>query len=258
MRPCRTIATTRGRICRLPSAIPRREYSPRAGVHAPTFRSDWLFSYQPTPGTVIFAGYGTGLEEPDLLRRRPAPPDRASATGSSPESVIFSACSPSGRAATVPDARPAHRVTRRRCSVPRSRLAWFTRPIRCHTSVASPALRPRGCSAPAHCPSLAVGARHRYHPWSWHSTSADTAAPPPAAGPARSAPGWAAHQRQLGHLDRQLRLRAAARPPAATSSSRAPGSTCAATATATATVDRAAVDAPDGLSPHAAADAPSR
>ncbi len=25
------------------------------------FRHDWLFSYQPTPGTVIFAGYGSSL-----------------------------------------------------------------------------------------------------------------------------------------------------------------------------------------------------
>ena len=36
-------------------------------------RLDWLFSYQPTPGTVVFAGYGTGLEVPDLrdeLRRQ--------------------------------------------------------------------------------------------------------------------------------------------------------------------------------------------
>ena len=36
-------------------------------------RLDWLFSYQPTPGTVVFAGYGTGLEEPDRfgdVRRR--------------------------------------------------------------------------------------------------------------------------------------------------------------------------------------------
>jgi hypothetical protein len=45
-----------------------------AGVYQRALRSstnrvrlDWLFSYQPTPGTVVFAGYGTGLEEPDLL-----------------------------------------------------------------------------------------------------------------------------------------------------------------------------------------------
>ena len=27
-----------------------------------TFRADWLFSYQPTPGTVLFAGYGNALD----------------------------------------------------------------------------------------------------------------------------------------------------------------------------------------------------
>jgi hypothetical protein len=27
------------------------------------FRSDWLFSYQPTPGTVFFAGYGSSLTD---------------------------------------------------------------------------------------------------------------------------------------------------------------------------------------------------
>ena len=32
-------------------------------------RVDWLFSYQPTPGTVVFAGYGTSLEEPDVFGR---------------------------------------------------------------------------------------------------------------------------------------------------------------------------------------------
>jgi hypothetical protein len=29
------------------------------------FRADWLFSYQPTPGTVLFAGYGTTLASND-------------------------------------------------------------------------------------------------------------------------------------------------------------------------------------------------
>jgi hypothetical protein len=33
-------------------------------------RVDWLFSYRPTPGTVVFAGYGAGLEEPDPFRFR--------------------------------------------------------------------------------------------------------------------------------------------------------------------------------------------
>jgi hypothetical protein len=31
-------------------------------------RVDWLFSYQPNPGTVIFAGYGSSLTEPDAFR----------------------------------------------------------------------------------------------------------------------------------------------------------------------------------------------
>ena len=34
------------------------------------FRADWLFSYQPNPGTVLFAGYGSTLTEPDALRFR--------------------------------------------------------------------------------------------------------------------------------------------------------------------------------------------
>jgi hypothetical protein len=33
-----------------------------------TFRGDVLFSYQPNPGTVFFAGYGSTLVEPDPLR----------------------------------------------------------------------------------------------------------------------------------------------------------------------------------------------
>lgn len=33
-------------------------------------RFDWLFSYRPSPGTVIFAGYGTSLEEPRAFRMR--------------------------------------------------------------------------------------------------------------------------------------------------------------------------------------------
>src|SRR6185312_17425209 len=47
------------------------------GVYEPTlpsernrFRVDWLFSYQPTPGTVVFAGYGSTLTEPRSLEFR--------------------------------------------------------------------------------------------------------------------------------------------------------------------------------------------
>jgi hypothetical protein len=44
------------------------------GFHRGRFRADWLFSYQPTPGTVFFAGYGSTLETDgssglDALRR---------------------------------------------------------------------------------------------------------------------------------------------------------------------------------------------
>ena len=34
------------------------------------FRNDWLFAYQPTPGTVLFAGYGSTVSEPRNLRFR--------------------------------------------------------------------------------------------------------------------------------------------------------------------------------------------
>ena len=34
------------------------------------FRSDVLFSYKPTPGTVFFFGYGASLDEPDAFRFR--------------------------------------------------------------------------------------------------------------------------------------------------------------------------------------------
>jgi hypothetical protein len=33
-------------------------------------RVDWLFSYQPTPGTVFFAGYGSRLDERDAFAFR--------------------------------------------------------------------------------------------------------------------------------------------------------------------------------------------
>ena len=34
-----------------------------------SFRHDWLFSYQPTPGTVFFAGYGSSLDGPSYTLR---------------------------------------------------------------------------------------------------------------------------------------------------------------------------------------------
>ncbi|MFQ6047580.1 MAG: hypothetical protein ACE5PT_14675, partial [Gemmatimonadales bacterium] len=34
------------------------------------FRVDWLFSFRPNPGTVVFAGYGSSLSEPDAFTLR--------------------------------------------------------------------------------------------------------------------------------------------------------------------------------------------
>jgi len=33
-------------------------------------RADWLFSYQPRPGTVLFLGYGSSMSEPEPLKFR--------------------------------------------------------------------------------------------------------------------------------------------------------------------------------------------
>ena len=35
-----------------------------------TFRADWLFSYRPTPGTVVFVGYGASLDDARAFRFR--------------------------------------------------------------------------------------------------------------------------------------------------------------------------------------------
>jgi hypothetical protein len=51
--------------------------NPATGVYEPAlelrrndFHFDWLFSFRPSPGTVVFAGYGAGLREPDAFRFR--------------------------------------------------------------------------------------------------------------------------------------------------------------------------------------------
>jgi hypothetical protein len=41
---------------------------PAASSSSNDFRNDLLFSYRPTPGTVLFLGYGTSLTEPDAFR----------------------------------------------------------------------------------------------------------------------------------------------------------------------------------------------
>ncbi|MBC7791748.1 MAG: hypothetical protein H7Z74_17510 [Anaerolineae bacterium] len=38
------------------------------GSRRNNLRSEWLFSYQPSPGTVFFAGYGSTMNEPEPLR----------------------------------------------------------------------------------------------------------------------------------------------------------------------------------------------
>ena len=45
-------------------------YVPATAFERNNFRVDWLFSYQPTPGTVFFAGYGSTLTEPGSLEFR--------------------------------------------------------------------------------------------------------------------------------------------------------------------------------------------
>ncbi|CAN5828327.1 hypothetical protein BH18ACI5_BH18ACI5_11080 [soil metagenome] len=42
-------------------------FVPANSIRQRTFRNDWLFSYQPTPGTVLFAGYGNSLTNNDPL-----------------------------------------------------------------------------------------------------------------------------------------------------------------------------------------------
>lgn len=41
-----------------------------AGSIGNEFRMDWLFSYRPAPGTLVYVGYGSTLEEPDEFRFR--------------------------------------------------------------------------------------------------------------------------------------------------------------------------------------------
>ena len=37
------------------------DYERAAKAYIKSFRADWLFSYQPNPGTVLFVGYGSSL-----------------------------------------------------------------------------------------------------------------------------------------------------------------------------------------------------
>lgn len=42
-------------------------FAPAIERHVRSLRADWLYSYQPTPGTVFFAGYGNRLASVDEL-----------------------------------------------------------------------------------------------------------------------------------------------------------------------------------------------
>jgi uncharacterized protein DUF5916 len=46
----------------------QQRVGPAAGSVVNSFRSDVLFSYRPTPGTVLFLGYGASLAEPEAFR----------------------------------------------------------------------------------------------------------------------------------------------------------------------------------------------
>lgn len=45
-------------------------YTRTAASRSNRFRVDWLFSYRPTPGTVLFVGYGSSSREPQSFRFR--------------------------------------------------------------------------------------------------------------------------------------------------------------------------------------------
>jgi hypothetical protein len=42
-------------------------FTPSTARSANGLRTDWLFSYRPTPGAVFFAGYGNSMSEPRSL-----------------------------------------------------------------------------------------------------------------------------------------------------------------------------------------------
>jgi len=56
----------------LPIAVEQRNGSivTATATSSNTFRNDWLFSFQPSPGTTFFAGYGTTLAEEEPFRFR--------------------------------------------------------------------------------------------------------------------------------------------------------------------------------------------
>jgi hypothetical protein len=51
----------------LDSAAQQR-VGPSGGAEINNFRNDFLFSFRPSPGTVLFLGYGASLTEPDAFQ----------------------------------------------------------------------------------------------------------------------------------------------------------------------------------------------
>lgn len=49
-------------------SVAQQRVGPAGAIVVNNFRSDFLFSYRPTPGTVLFLGYGASLTEPDAFR----------------------------------------------------------------------------------------------------------------------------------------------------------------------------------------------
>ena len=47
---------------------PDGTYAPSQGAAVNQLRADWLVSYRPSPGTVVFLGYGNTMREPEPLR----------------------------------------------------------------------------------------------------------------------------------------------------------------------------------------------
>ncbi len=58
-----------GALLLVPGTTPGT-FAPSVVRASNALRTDWLFSYRPTPGTVFFAGYGNTLTEPDPLALR--------------------------------------------------------------------------------------------------------------------------------------------------------------------------------------------
>jgi hypothetical protein len=50
--------------------VPDGSFRPAEARRRSGFRSDWLFSDQPNPGTVVFAGYGSSFGNDEFFRPR--------------------------------------------------------------------------------------------------------------------------------------------------------------------------------------------